>query len=414
MSRRIFNSLSLMIVIALAVSACSSLPVASGGGNTLKIVSSLPMTGASETQTTALTQAIKLRLEQAKGKACGGKYSVIYQAWDDSSKEVGRWDPAVESKNAKAAAGDSSIILYIGPFNSGAAKLSIPILNQAGPLAMISPSTTYSGLTLASASELTQYYPSGVRNYARLMPPDAAQGSAAAKWAKELGVKTVYVLEDGDLYGRTIADAFKRGADENGLSVVGRETINRIAADYQTLMSKIAKSDQGNPPSMIYVAMVSDVYVYQLIKDKIAVMGDNTKVKVMGSDGLQTRALVDSIGANAAEGIYATTLTLPNDKLPAKGQQFLKDYSGAFSRAPSIYALYGYEAMNVALQAIENVCASGGDATSRRLIRDALFAIKDFDGVLGKWSFDGNGDITLVNITRYVVKRGIFEVAPDK
>ena len=139
MFTRIFNTLSLMIITALAVSACGSLPIASGGGNTLKIVSSLPMTGASETQTTAITQAIKLRLEQAKGKACNCKYSIIYQACDDSSKEVGRWDPAVESKNAKAAAADSSIVLYIGPFNSGAAKLSIPILNQAGPLAMISP-----------------------------------------------------------------------------------------------------------------------------------------------------------------------------------------------------------------------------------------------------------------------------------
>jgi ABC-type branched-subunit amino acid transport system substrate-binding protein len=52
--------------------------------------------------------------------------------------------------------------------------------------------------------------------------------------------------------------------------------------------------------------------------------------------------------------------------------------------------------MGAALKAIEDVCAAGGDPTNRQAVRDAVFAIKDYDGALGKWSFDANGDITLL------------------
>ncbi len=57
-----------------------------------------------------------------------------YEAWDDASAALGKWDPAVETENANKAAADTSIIAYLGTFNSGAAKLSIPILNRRRPI----------------------------------------------------------------------------------------------------------------------------------------------------------------------------------------------------------------------------------------------------------------------------------------
>ena len=32
----------------------------------------------------------------AKGVACGGKYKLVYEPWDDASAALGKWDPAVE------------------------------------------------------------------------------------------------------------------------------------------------------------------------------------------------------------------------------------------------------------------------------------------------------------------------------
>src|ERR1041384_235673 len=206
MNKRIFALLAIVVITSMLLTACGAAAAGGGGGKTLKIVSSLPMTGASLTQTQTIVNAEKLRLEQAGNKACGGKYNLSYEAWDDASAALGKWDPAVETENGNKAAADKSIVAYLGTFNSGAAKLSIPILNQAGPLVMISPAHTYGGLTTkvgadVAGGEPDKYYPSGTRNYARTVTNDDVQGAVDAKYMKEqLGVTTVYILDDQELY----------------------------------------------------------------------------------------------------------------------------------------------------------------------------------------------------------------------
>jgi len=172
MNKRFFIVLSVLVIASLALAACGG----GGGANTtLKIVGSEPMTGSSLTQTQTIVNASQLRLEQAGGKACGGKYTVVYEPWDDASAALGKWDPAVETENANKAAADKSVVAYLGTFNSGAAKLSIPILNQAGPLVMISPANTNPGLTKADKDlpgVTDSYYPTKVRNYTRVVAAD--------------------------------------------------------------------------------------------------------------------------------------------------------------------------------------------------------------------------------------------------
>ena len=71
--------------------------------------------------------------------------------------------------------------------------------------------------------------------------------------------------------------------------------------------------------------------------------------------------------------------------------------------------MYGYESGSVVIKAIEDVCAAGGNPTDRSAVRDAVFAIKNFSGVLGTWSFDKGGDTSLTDMTGYVVKNGKYE-----
>lgn len=407
MSKRLFVVCSLLIVASMILTACGG----GGGGATLKIVSSLPMTGSSLTQTQTIVNAMKLRLEQANNQACGGKYTISYEAWDDASAALGQWDPAVETENANKAAADKSIVAYLGTFNSGAAKLSIPILNGAGPLVMISPANTNPGLTKADKDlpgVTDSYYPSGVRNYTRVVAADDIQGKVAANFVKSLGANTVYILDDQQLYGKGVADVFEATAKEIGLTVLGHEGIDSKASDYKALMTKISTSNNGAAPDAIYVGMVVDSNAAQLLKDKVAIMGDNNKVKYVGPDGIQTQAFIDGAGPDVAEGVYASVAGVPFDKLPASGQKFVSDYEAKYGKLTEPYSVYGYETMNVALKAIEDVCAAGGDPTNRKAVRDAVFAIKDFDGVLGKWSFDANGDTSLTDMTFYQVKSGAF------
>jgi branched-chain amino acid transport system substrate-binding protein len=149
----------------------------------IKIVSSLPRMGANKAQTDSIVTGIKMALGEVGNRVDGA--TIVYEDWDDASPTRGTWDVDKESENANRAINDPDVLVYIGPFNSGAAKVSIPILNNAD-LVMISPSNTYAGLTKPGKglpNEPAIFYPTGRRNYARVVPSDDIQGAVGAGWA---------------------------------------------------------------------------------------------------------------------------------------------------------------------------------------------------------------------------------------
>jgi branched-chain amino acid transport system substrate-binding protein len=262
----------------------------------------------------------------------------------------------------------------------------------------------------AEANEPGIYYPGGTRNYARVVTADDVQGKVDANYmSSQLGVKSIYILDDNELYGQGVANVFEATAKSLGMTVLGHEPIDPKAADYKALMTKISTSNNGGAPDGIFVGMVVDNNAAQLVKDKVAIMGDNTKVKYMGPDGIQTQAFIDGAGADVAEGAYASVagLAFP-DALTDAGKKFVTDYTAKYGKLTEPYSIYGYETMSVVLAGIEGVCKAGGDPTDRATLTKAVMATKDFNGVLGTWSFDANGDTTLTDMTVYQVKSGAF------
>jgi branched-chain amino acid transport system substrate-binding protein len=144
------------------------------------------------------------------------------------------------------------------------------------------------------------------------------------------------------------------------------------------------------------------------MKDKVAIMGDNTKVKYMGPDGIQTQAFIDGAGASVAEGAYASVAGLAPENYTAAGKKFLASYEAKYGHLTEPYAILGYEDINVVLAGIESVCAAGGDPTDRATVTKAVLSTKDFNGVLGTWSFDANGDTTLTDMTIYQSQGGKY------
>ena len=384
--------------------------------NTLTLVADLPLSGAESTQ--PLVNALRLRLDQAHGQVCGGRYPVRLETWDDASPTSGAWDPAAETANAHKAAADPRVVAYLGPFNSGAAKLSIPILDRAGPLLMIGLGNTYPGLTKAIGAlpgEPGLYYPTGLRNYVRLNPADDVQGAVAALFVHDtLHARTVYLLDDQQPYGQGVADAFQAAAHALGLTVLGRAHLDRNATNYQALMGAISLSDAGHPPDAIYAGMSVEHNASRVLKDKVSLMGDNTRVKYLGPQGLRVPAFIEGAGARVAEGVYATVPGLPFDQLPPLAQQFRRDYDAHYGGRLADPNAAAYEAMSVTLAALEAVCAAGHSPADRRAVRDAVFATRAFPGVLGTWSFDPNGDISLTGTTFYQVQGGQFVVIGER
>ena len=124
----------------------------------------------------------------------------------------------------------------------------IPILNRApnGPIAMVSPANTYVGLTHGgpgtAAGEPGKYYPTGKRNYARVVAADDYQGAADALLAKSLGVKKVFILNDKEAYGLGVATNFKNAAKKLGITIVGFTAWDGKASSYEALAVKIKAS----------------------------------------------------------------------------------------------------------------------------------------------------------------------------
>jgi branched-chain amino acid transport system substrate-binding protein len=372
-----------------------------GGGQTVKIVSDLPLQGANRAQTTTMVNAIEMAIEERGGKA--GSATIEYESLDDATAQAGQWDEAKCAENAQTAAQDEEIVGWIGPFNSGCAAVEIPILNEAG-LGMISPANTYIGLTKPGGEpdEPEKYYPTGERNYTRVIVADDEQGQAGALLMEEEGVESVYILDDKETYGKGLADQTQKSAEELGIQVVGREGIDGSAANYRSLMNKIARVD----PDAIYFGGIIENNAGQLIKDKVGAGMSNDDVLFIGPDGIFVDTFISQAG-NAAEGAYITFGGLPESELSAKGKQFVQDYESQHDDAVQPYTAYAYEAANVMLDAIERASKEG--EVTREAVLQQIFATEDFDGVLGTWSFDEDGDTSLTELSVQQVENGQFE-----
>ena len=378
-----------------SITACSQEGPA-GNPKAIKIVSSLPRTGSANAQSTSMVNGIRMAIEELGGIVAG--YTILYEDWDDASPQRGSWDPALEAANADRAIKDPDVVVYIGTFNSGAAKISIPKLNQAG-LVMVSPANTYPGLTKPGKGEPNEpdiYRPSGRPNFFRVVPADDLQGTMGAEWAKKMGAATAFIVHDRELYGKGITDVFRTRAEQIGIRVVGVEGIDVRAANYKALATKIKALN----PDLVYFGGVTQSNAGQFAKDLRA---SGFPGKLMIPDGCVETAFIQSTGPENCIETYATFGGLPADQLTGKGAEFVRRYREKYQIEPEAYAVYGYEAARVALDAI----ARAGKK-DRLAILDAVAATRDFEGVLGRWSFDPNGDTTLTTMSGLVIRDGKF------
>jgi branched-chain amino acid transport system substrate-binding protein len=400
--------------LAFGVAACGDDDSGGGGGGggggdgggeakTVTVYSSLPLQGASRPQTTALVNGIKLALEQAGGKA--GNFTVKYESLDDSTAQAGSWTPEATQTNALKAAGDESTAVYIGEFNSGASAVSIPILNEAG-VPQISPANTAVGLTSdepgANPGEPDKYYPaldSNGRTYTRIVPKDTIQGAALATLMKEDGCTKVYMTNDKEVYGAGLAKNIQSAADAQGLDIVANDAIDKNAPNYRSLAGK-AKG--AGADCFVYSGITANNAV-QLYKDFSAALPN---AKLYGPDGVAESGFADpkegGIPADVAAKTKVTVATLSPDEYPPEGQEFFKQFAEKYGEDnPDPYAIYGYEAMRLALDAIER----SGTAEKADIVK-ALFDTKDRDSVLGTYSIDENGDTTLTDYGVYTIDGG--------
>ncbi len=379
-------------------SSSSSSSSGSSGGNTIDIYSSLPLQGSSSAQTGPLVNGIELALSQAGGKA--GQFTVHYQSLDDSTAAAGKWDPGQTAANARKAASDPKAVFYIGEFNSGASEVSIPILNQAG-IPQVSPANTYVGLTTnlpgSAPGEPQKYYPTGTRTYLRIVPIDSIQAAADLIAMKDAGCTKVAVANDKEAYGQGLATLLELEKGFYGITITSNTGIDPTAPNFRSYAQTV--KGQG-ADCFMFAGIVSNGAV-QITKDINSAL---PTAKIFGADGVCTSSYTNAkqggVPASIDPLMECTVATQDLAAYPG-GKAFLAAYKAKYNVSdPDPYAIYGYEAMSLALDTIKGLGAQGNNKAD---VLKALFATKSRSSVLGTYGFDANGDTTLKSYGLYKV-----------
>jgi len=388
-------------VRALPVSFCA--PVLSQAGQRPRylIASDMPLQGTGSELPLEMTDAIRFILQRDHFRA--GRFTLGYQACDDSL--VSPRGPPNEVRcaaNARAFADDPSVIAVIGPFFSDCAAIEIPIANRAthGPLAMIAPAATAVGLTHAgpgaSSGEPGRYYPTGQRNFARVIPPDNVQGAADAMLAQTLGANRLFVLDDGTLYGSGVAASFHSAATRLGLHVVGASHWQDPSRSYRSLVGRVQRSG------------ATGVFLGGYLEDGSALFkalraGLPTEVRMLTPDGFNGSGLVAELGSSA-EGM---TMSLPGKRLsalPPAGRKFVSEFGASLIAPAQTDTPYAAQATQLMLDAIAR-----SDGT-RASVTHELLTAKVSNGILGNFAITPNGDTTADAITIYQVRNGTLRL----
>lgn len=307
---------------ALPEAACGDILSGGAGEPQFLIVSDLPLQGIGRSATSPMVEGIRFALEQRGFKA--GSYTVGFQSCDSSAAQAGRSDEYRCALNAKAYARNLDVMAVFGSYNSHCSYFEIPVANEApgSPLAMITPSNTYTGLTRAfdgqDPDELASLYPAGERYFVRIAAANHLLAVAHVALAKDLGADSVFLLGNEDGMG----DDAARAASNLGLEIAGSDGWDPEASTFTDLARRIA----GTKPGAVAILGVFDRHEDALIRDLRAALGP--RVPLIAMDGFLLPEFVEAAGP-AAQGMYLGVYGIPNRDLPPEGKRFLQEFEAA-------------------------------------------------------------------------------------
>jgi branched-chain amino acid transport system substrate-binding protein len=364
-------------------------------GGTVTVYTSLPRHGVSRAAGAAVAAGQRLALADADGRAGGLRVRLV----ELDSTEPGHrlWDPGLVNANAERAADDDTTIAYLGELDYGASAVSVPITNDAGIL-QVSAGDGLASLTLEPPGRPragpARYYPTGVRNFLRLVPNDLLQAETLLGQLRAEGAERLAVVFDSEIYGRELAGEIVARSRRDGQEPVSTEEYSGRVEDIPDLARSLA---EGNPQAVVF-AGVADRGIGRLLA---AIDGEMPGIPVFATSGMLVRQRPIPAAPWLVE---AYTPVRPADRLPRWGRRLLRrlrERDGAYVARPE--AVYGYEAMRLVLNAI---AAAGPDRS--RVITSAL-AIRRRRSPLGVYKVRATGDVDEERFAIYTLRDGRFE-----
>ena len=339
--------------------------------DTIKIGVFGPLTGDAAATGAAEKEAVDLAIKEknAAGGIRGKQVEAIYA--DDAGK------PEEAVNVAKRLTARDNVVLMIGSISSPASLAASQIAAQ---------SQTAQIVVSGTAQKITTQ---GNKWVFRSPVPDTKLAGDLATFIHEKfpNVKRVAFLYVNDDFGRGGFESFKLGAQKYGLEIVAEERYARGDFDFTAQLGRIKAS-----PAQVLVEW-SRYAEGALVAKQFVQM--NMTLPRFGCDGVAIPKYIE-LGGDAVNGVFymthyssATTANIP------AAQTFIAKIKKAYGKVPDAYHAEAYDAITMALLAIEK--AGSEDRTA---IRDAL-SRTDFESVRGPFKFDEKGDPLLLT---HVVK----------
>lgn len=370
----------------------------SGGGSgplsscvgSVTVASDLPTSGGDAAIGGGTEKGVKLAVDQANAAHLLGGCTINYIAKDDSSLALGKHDPQQGAQNVTGLVSNPAVMGIIGPFNSSVAVAELPITNKAG-VAQISPSNTDPGLTIAGSDpdiDTASLRPTGKTTYFRVIANDTVQAQVMAQVAyKEKGLRKIYDIDDQETYGKDLSNYFDQDFAKDGGTIVKRVGLPGTTKDFR---AQITEAQGLGADGVFFGGVASNGS--GILKKQMQDAGFNAQF-LSGDGTVDPQFFVDA----GAEGNGALASSAPDTTKLASAQQFLSQFKTRYNQAVVAYSTYGYDCMNILLQAIHDVLvANGGKIPSsstdfRAKVIQHIQSI-DYKGTIGETKFDSLGD----------------------
>lgn len=389
------GSLLAMAMIATGLAGCGT-----AGTSTSKVITigtDLAVSGGDASAQLPAEYGADLAISQ--NKDLGGGYTL--QVQNKNYEGASGPDANIGQADITAFQNDPQVMAVIGPFNSGVAKLEVPVVNKGGGPVLISPANTNAGLTLQkyaqeSGVNFDQLHPAGKPDYYFRIPAnDYLQGRADATIALtptslKPAAATAYVIDDNTTYGKPLADFFTQFYTQGGGKVVGNRT--SITSDNLSVLPQVASAIIAAKPDVVFFGGVTSQGGCKL---KAALAQAGYLKPMIGGDGIATDPGCVADAGKAAAGLIGTVAapdpsTLTGGAIDTLKQQYATFTTGKPNNDFTPYAAQSYDAAMTAITAIKGLIKDG-KAVTRANVRDAIAAVS-YQGATGTISFDENGD----------------------
>ena len=332
------------------------------------------ITGAGASYGEAITNGFKLARDEVNAK---GDVDIDLKIEDSSGKAEQALSAAQKLINSER------VVAILGPTLSTEMKVVAPEANASG-VPIMGTSTTAKGITQI-----------GKFVFRNSLPESQAIPASIGKAVRKYGIRKVALLYgNDDVFTKSGFDTMKDVAEKLKLNIVTIEEFQKGQADFKAQLTKISSL---KPDAVFCSALYEEGAV---ILSQARKMGLN--VPFVGGNGFNSPKVID-IAKGAAEGLIVATPWFAEKNDP-KVKAFVAKYEKAYGKKPDQFAAQAYDAFHI----MANALKAAGSA-DRSKLRDALAATRNFQGVLGTFSFNAERDVVMEpNVL--IVKGGKFAI----